>query len=141
MQWTAILLAFATFAFAGEMENFDEAKFESLTYQEKTVLVQFYGVGCGMCKEQEKALKIISSEDTPLAPFVFVADLTSEAQLARTYKVRAPGVILIFKGKRLIGEAAGLLTVGELKNFVRESRRNARGLPAPRRRRPYRPKR
>lgn len=135
------LLIIASGLFAGTFEMFGDEKFALSQTQERTILLHFYRLGCPVCDEQVKALKELAAIGGALSPVSLMVEFDKEQEIRSLYGVTAPSTMLLFKGKRLIGRSVGKMRIQEIRDFVRESRMNARGLPPRRPKRSILPKR
>jgi hypothetical protein len=134
------VLSAVTAAAAG-LKPFDVARFETLQAQGRTILLQFNAQACAVCPQQVETLRRISEEPGELTPVVLQVAFSPTDDFCQQRGVSAPSTLLMFRGKRLIGRAAGLVTEEDVRAFIQESRLRYRGKPPARSKRTIRPKR
>ncbi|MFA5140981.1 MAG: thioredoxin family protein [Elusimicrobiota bacterium] len=139
---SALLSALAgACVWAGGMVPFNAARFAALQAEDRTAVLYFFSANCGVCPQQEEALKRIAAEPGPLTPTVFQITFVPADEVCRRYEVTAPSTLIIFRGKSVIGRSAGLFTEDEIRQFIEGARFRSRARPKPRPKRTYRPKR
>ena len=122
------------------LQAFDAGLFERLQAQDKTIVLQFSSESCGVCPQQESVLRALSEEPGRMTPaFLQVAHLPGDKMTER-YEAK-PSTLVVFKGRREIGRSIALYTEEEMRRFISDVRMRGRGVPEPRPKRVFPPKR
>ncbi|MBE6637129.1 MAG: thioredoxin [Ruminococcaceae bacterium] len=98
------------------MQHMTTAEFESLSAQDKPILIDFFATWCGPCKMLSPVLEAVSTE-YPDITFVKV-DVDQEPDLARRFGITViPTVFLLRQGKTLASRT-GYMDADQLRAFL-----------------------
>lgn len=122
------------------LESYDAETFGRYQDEGRTIVLQFHSLSCDLCIQQEVVLKKIAAENDPTTPSFFQAVLSMHGNLAMLYSAK-PSMLLVFRGKRLIGRETGLTNGKALRELISRSLMKSRGRPLPRSKREFKPKR
>jgi thiol-disulfide isomerase/thioredoxin len=138
-----ILLASAVYSQtrrAPILDTFDAETFGAHQDDGRTIVLQFHSSTCELCVAQEALLNEFAREKDPTTPSFFQADVRANATLATLYGAK-PSTLLVFRGKRLLGQKTGISQRREIFEFIKSSVMRSRGRPKPRAKREFKPKR
>jgi thioredoxin 1 len=83
----------------------------------KMILLDFWGEGCGPCKQMEPIIYQIAEENSKNI-IVFKINIKKNINIMQEYKIRSiPTFMLILKNK-IIATHIGLISKLELQNFI-----------------------
>ncbi|MEE8425220.1 MAG: thioredoxin family protein [Elusimicrobiota bacterium] len=128
-------------AYSGSVSVYSSSRFENLQSKDRTVMLHFYSPTSRVCLAQVKILDRIVDDPGAYVPAVLSVDFETAAGLRDRFDVKAPGALLLFKGREMVGDSVGLYTERDIRAFIRDSRMAFRSRPGPRVKRVYRPKR
>ena len=122
------------------LETFDAENFGKYQNEGRTIVIQFHSDSCSLCKQQERALKRFAREKDPTTPTFFQAILGVHGSLGMLYNAK-PSTMLVFRGNRLVGKETGVTSADAIRELIVKSVMKSRGLPRPRPKRKFKPKR
>ncbi|OIO07691.1 MAG: hypothetical protein AUJ52_09730 [Elusimicrobia bacterium CG1_02_63_36] len=133
-------LAFSQTRRARMLDTFDAETFGAQQEDGRTIVLQFHSSNCELCVAQERLLGEFARETDPTTPSFFQADMGSQGNLATLYGAK-PSSLLVFRGKMLVGQETGLTRREAILELITKSVMRSRGLPRPRPKRDFKPKR
>jgi thiol-disulfide isomerase/thioredoxin len=110
-----LLLTFATTAFAGEWQTFNQAAFDEAKAQGKTVVLDFHADWCSTCKKQKPILEGLLKEPSMSSVVGFTVDFDKATELKTTMKVQKQSTLIVFKGSNEVARQMGLTSRDEIK--------------------------
>lgn len=141
MRTLLLLLLSVPAAAAGRLERYNPGTFSAQQQKGSYILLQFNSDACTVCPRQETSLQRLAAEPAQPAVHYFKATFEQEEELKKLYGVSAMSTLLVFRGRYLIGRAAGLYTEDEIRAFLHKSMLQDRGKPKGRPKRKFGPKR
>ena len=102
------LALFATGATAGESRPFNAAEFGKAQADGKTILVDFAASWCPTCKKQGPVITNLLKDEKFKDVVAFKADYDTEKELKKQMKVSSQSTLVVFKGAKEAGRAAGI---------------------------------
>jgi hypothetical protein len=130
-----LLILAACAAHAGQLEPFEAGRFDALTKQGRTVVLQFHSDQCAVCIPQQAALQRLAEEPGDLTPAFLTAPFGVDDGLCRRYAATSAGTLLVFKTGALVGRSGALYNDTDIRRFLEDTRMRARAMPGPRPRR------
>ena len=103
------------------MEQVNDTNFESeVLKSEEPVLVDFFAVWCGPCRQM---LPIADELSTELAASVKIVklDVDEAEKTAETYEIQAIPTMLLFKNGQKVAEHHGACTKAELTDWIKSN--------------------
>jgi thioredoxin 1 len=98
-----------------------KGNFETLTNENRPVIVDFHAVWCGPCKTQAPILKQIADELGEQVRIIKI-DVDQNQPLAVKYQIQSVPTLMIFKNGEIVHKQAGVHTKAQLLTILQPFR-------------------
>jgi thioredoxin 1 len=98
-----------------------KGNFETLTNENRPVIVDFHAVWCGPCKTQAPILKQIADELGNQVRIIKI-DVDQNQPLAVKYQIQSVPTLMIFKNGEIVHKQAGVHTKAQLLTILQPFR-------------------
>lgn len=113
-----LIFIFATNAFAGEWQAFDQASFDAAKAQGKTIVLDFHADWCSTCKKQGPILESLLKEPTMNTIVGLKVDYDNASDLKKAFNVQKQSTLIVFKGEKEVARQMGLTNKDEIKALI-----------------------
>ncbi len=109
VRWFAACAAsfFASLAFAGTIEPYDQAAFDKLAAAGKPIVLSVRAPWCPTCKAQDPIQSSLMQQPAYADYTLMTIDFDSQKDLLKKYKVAMQSTIIAFRGKDEVGRSVG----------------------------------
>ena len=103
----AFAASFASFAFAGTIEPYDQATFDKLAAAGKPIVLSVRAPWCPTCKAQDPIQSSLMKTPAYQDYTILTIDFDSQKDLLKKYAVAMQSTIIAFHGKTEVGRSVG----------------------------------
>ena len=109
VRWFAAFAAFlfASLAFAGSIEPYDQAAFDKLAAAGKPIVLSVRAPWCPTCKAQDPIQTSLMQQPAYADYTLMTIDFDSQKNLLKKYKVATQSTIIVFHGNDEVGRSVG----------------------------------
>jgi thiol-disulfide isomerase/thioredoxin len=121
---TAALLSLSSLmslVMAGESKPFDQAEFEKLTHEGKSVVLDISATWCPTCKAQKPIIDGLMKQPAYKDVTLMTVDFDSAKPTLKKFKVTMQSTLVAFKGDKEVGRSVGDTTPEGLEGLVKKT--------------------
>ena len=93
-------LFFASTAFAGEVVNFTEARFEQLKSEDASILIDVYATWCPTCRQQKSVIEKYLEQNPKSDLTVLKVNYDDQKKWVKHFKAFRQSTLIMYKGEK-----------------------------------------
>ncbi len=102
----ALCLGF-TLAMAGEIQPYNQTRFDDLTAHGKPVLLEVHANWCPTCRAQKPLIAELMAEPAYKDVTTLVIDFDADKAVLRHYRVNMQSTLIAYRGEKEVGRSVG----------------------------------
>jgi len=118
---TVALTMFASLVMAGEMLPFDQAKFDRLAADGKSVVLAIKADWCPNCKAQKPIVSELMNSKTYKNVSLFMIDFDAQKPLVQKFNANMQSTLIAFKGGKEVDRSVGDTTHDGIEALVKKT--------------------
>jgi len=116
-----VLSMVATLAIAGEMLPYDQATFDKLASDGKSVVVEVKADWCTTCKAQKPILSVLMNTKEYKNVSMLIIDFDAQKPLVQKFNVSMQSTLIAFKGGKEVDRTVGDTSHNGIEGLIKKS--------------------
>lgn len=116
--FTFVLLSLFSVFSAFAQTPYTKEAFEKSQEKNERILLQVYASWCPVCKNEDKVFANVKNQGLLNNVTYFQANFDTEKLLKNDFKVKNPGTVILFEGKKEIRRVEQMPTEADFKKFI-----------------------